>query len=665
MVDKRRQIPPNPSRWQPNSDPASIHVPGLDTSASVLDQIEQMEQLITIKLQNIDENFSKIHNLLANKLLPAVKRYAVGTEPVREAAKFWTSFYEQAAQIHIPTYDDYSTVNEMPSEREEQADEETFHNDNSRAQTTISDSHRYEPSITSTENSFMPGQAAYSSTPATARVPKSFESYVSRTSDDASWTASMESPLVRLDKELQRFSTEDDDMLESSTAHLDPSLQLDESRLDSKHKDRSIQPRSEKGKSKDVAQPLLRNVLRHNLHSVGDVPPSEQILTNMSPMKPRGKQKTPIPKNYNPYLPPETDPANWNGIVDLRDPSVMTPPRFTRTKPSRRNPATSTMESDDDDSFDGLPPGMSPPVLMSPARPPRSSAELGLLGQTPTREASARIKRDLVMDIQYQSGQARQMHGYANSRVESTMSTMPTPPSLSRYNRQDTTDSIVLDTSFESMMRRVGLPVPSSIGTTASTPGLRLRSKVAIGASHADPVQPSEPLIDFQEGLITPERAQTHLDMDSDSDSFDEVNNTAHPSAAFMMASAQGPNDSDDSFDSSNHSGDSLTEEDANLGLAPVHPFAMGVDDDGFDDSFDDDLYDGNALGDAEEETLFGVPPNQRIHAQARMRAGGGNPVDGLRMLGEDLLQETIGIGTQIAMSGRVEESPTPASGRG
>jgi hypothetical protein len=46
-----RTIPPNPLRWQPNPDPNSIHVPGLDTNAPVLDQIEQIEQLITIKLQ--------------------------------------------------------------------------------------------------------------------------------------------------------------------------------------------------------------------------------------------------------------------------------------------------------------------------------------------------------------------------------------------------------------------------------------------------------------------------------------------------------------------------------------------------------------------------------------------------------------------------------------
>jgi len=49
---------------------------------------------------------------------------------------------------------------------------------------------------------------------------------------------------------------------------------------------------------------------------------------------------------------------------------------------------------------------MSPPVLMSPARPPRSSAELGFLklGQTPARDASARIQRDLLRDVQLKSG---------------------------------------------------------------------------------------------------------------------------------------------------------------------------------------------------------------------------------------------------------------------
>ena len=51
MPDHRKPIAPNPPRWKPAADPTKIDVPGLDTDASVLDQIEQLEQMITIKLQ--------------------------------------------------------------------------------------------------------------------------------------------------------------------------------------------------------------------------------------------------------------------------------------------------------------------------------------------------------------------------------------------------------------------------------------------------------------------------------------------------------------------------------------------------------------------------------------------------------------------------------------
>jgi len=37
--------------------------------------------------QNIDNNMSKIANVLEKKLLPAAKWFGVGTKPVREAAK--------------------------------------------------------------------------------------------------------------------------------------------------------------------------------------------------------------------------------------------------------------------------------------------------------------------------------------------------------------------------------------------------------------------------------------------------------------------------------------------------------------------------------------------------------------------------------------------------
>jgi DASH complex subunit ASK1 len=118
------------------------------------------------------------------------------------------------------------------------------------------------------------------------------------------------------------------------------------------------------------------------------------------------------------------------------------------------------------------------------------------------------------------------------------------------------------------------------------------------------------------------------------------------------MASARNQ-DADDSFGSSNsnHSSDSIGGGFSDEGGA-VHPFARTVEDDGdgFDDSFDSVDGDGDDL-EVPEETVFGIPPAQRKYGR-----GPGE----LRLLGEDLLQDTIGIGSQLAKAGRIEESPTP-----
>ena len=63
----------------------------------------------------------------------------------------------------------------------------------------------------------------------------------------------------------------------------------------------------------------------------------------------------------------------------------------------------------------------------------------------------------------------------------------------------------------------------------------------------------------------------------------------------------------------------------------------------------------------AQPQNLFQLAQQQQQLAQAQMGMHGG----GLRMLGEDLLQDTIGIGQQMALAGRVEESPTPWNPRG
>jgi len=575
-------------------------------------------------------------------------------------------------------------VNEVPSERDDNvSSQEQTTTEENRGDRTQRPQEVFETTVNS-ETSFMPGQGAVSSTPATARVANPQESFASQSSEDASWT---QSPLVKLSQELKTFSSQPEAQLHTFASAID-SIH-DESSIDSIFQQDAIVtiPSSAKGKGKDTAHPMLKNVLRHNLSSVTDSSAFDNKHKATSPLKFKHKPKTPIiDKRLNPYLPPSGSSANWSGIVDLRDTSVLTPRR--KGTGTANTPMTGPQSRDDtdDDSFDGLPPGMSPLVLMSPVRPPRSSMELGLLKlrQTPVREASERIQRDLItsaLKSVHKSGTKKGGHHIRRQDVvDSSMSTVPTPPSLSRYARRgdysNASSSMSKDPSLESMIRHIRQDIRSS-GASDGVPGLRLRPKVEQqlsnrGTSPSPLAGPSHP-----PGPATPMYGDLahHLPdntLDSDSDSLDSINNTAHPSAAFLMASGGAPvYDDGDSFGSSNHSSDSLENEDVNAlgeGIAPVHPFARNaaVVDDGFDDD-DDDSSDGfedgpaGALGggggiinDFEEETVFGSAPAQR---QSTAYDG-----QSIRMLGEDLLQDTIGIGAQIVASGRVEESPTPAN---
>ncbi|EJF63269.1 hypothetical protein DICSQDRAFT_102405 [Dichomitus squalens LYAD-421 SS1] len=748
MAPELKPIEPKTPRWEPSADPADIVVPGLDTTAAPYDQIEQIEQLITIKLQNIDANFSKIQHVMANRILPAVKRYAVGTQPVREAAKFWTTFYETAAQIRIPSYEDYSAGQEQ-TEDEQTADSSqvetestpaessaTTHSDESDGETPHPD-RTYDR--TPSEVSFAPGQAAVSSTPADAYRSRSRNAPDNSFANEASepmpsWSASLESPLRQLNRDIQSLA-DDRSVAVPSTSALNHSEAFDDSQdvtqratgRDSTLDDHTALHTGDKGKAREGPgpQPLLQKVLHRNANSSNLTSATGTTSRTTSPLK--FKPKTPVAKTLNPYLPPDTKPSDWKGVVDLKDPSVASPQRsarkfvpppsssiklsaympsaaFTARAGARSGtgPGTKTPPPGEDDSFDENF-GMSPPVMTNYARLPK-------LGRTPKQEAAARIMKDLV-DVERRgvfgpAGAVAKGKGPAGTGygTESSMSSMPTPPSMTRYGRPSyappvasETSASVVDASLDSIMRRVGLNVPgygsqkavlapapvaqparapvfssissasasSATGSSASSVFTATSSRSAASASSARTLQPPAP--DPEPSIHTPQPPQYDFyddevigrggpgDGDDSLDSLDyEDQNTANAPADFLFANQEQSFDSEDSFDSSLDGDDEATD-----GTAP--PFIVTAQDDG--DEFDDDSYDDglDALG-GEEETVFGVPPAQRLaQQQAQMAMSGG----GLRMLGEDLLQDTIGIGQQMAMAGRVEESPTPWVPRG
>ncbi|KAL1728267.1 DASH complex subunit Ask1-domain-containing protein [Schizophyllum commune] len=602
----RRPIRQPPPRWKPNPNPASIDVPGLDTTASVTDQIEQIEQLITLKLQNIDENFATIHSLLMNKILPAIKRYGTATEPAREAAKFWTSFYEQAAQIRIPAYDDYETVHEDPSVQAESeasaapppvpespAPSEVY----DEPSTSRAPQSQYDQSMASTEMSFAPAQAAVSSTPARQRAQMANTTQ----STDSSWAASLESPMVRMSRDLRSLAEEDERSRLNVTAT----------------QERTFIPTSVKGKERE--EPILRSILRNKTY----MPESTTPALYASPSRSRQKIKTPIPAHLNPFTSRNPEPQKWNGVVDLGQAGLATPRRGERTNTA----------ADDDSDDDDLPPGMSPPVLMSPARAPRS------VRRTPGRMAVDRITRDLVSDVQ--RAERGYQYGYQyESRTETSVSSMPSvPSSLSRYHQQQESQSSVSnDTSLESMMQRMEAydDRPYQQQQHQQQPHDELEEAETSFGDVAGPIP-----LNFQRRVA---------DDDSDSDDDDLIDATVQPGAAFMMASN---NAGDDSFDSisSRSSSDSMDDEMPPDALAqPVHPFARqwatSVDDDSDSDSSSDEGVRGDT------STLFGARAGP---LNVRQSIG---PDGNLRMLGEELLEDTIGYGQ---VPGMVPESPSPA----
>ncbi|KZV92558.1 hypothetical protein EXIGLDRAFT_692584 [Exidia glandulosa HHB12029] len=386
---------PLPPRWEPTRDPQDIHVPGLDTSAPVAEQIEQIEQLITIKLQNMDENFAAIHHLITTRLLPAIKRYSVASEPIREAARFWISFFQASAQVRMRMDGDLSA----PDTSNDRTPTAAGDPDATVTTATTHDEADDGQSFRTAQNdlSFQPPPT--SSTPLLSR---SQMRAMEGPTPESSWAASIESPFSRLDREmgslrldephaappsasLPRFvppkprlqppsqtkEFEFKDSSESSGAAYSPILRPPPTHADTTNSttnsstafERPIffpPPSSRKGKT---TTPLRENIFRRNLLLSAAAPPASSATP---------RRAVPSPKKKNPW----SAQKQWSGIVDLRE---------------QQPPEVTTYDSSDDE--DALPAGMSPPVTMRFTRP--SDVRLG---RAPAPLAAQRVSRGFIAD---------------------------------------------------------------------------------------------------------------------------------------------------------------------------------------------------------------------------------------------------------------------------
>ncbi|KAH7314042.1 DASH complex subunit Ask1-domain-containing protein [Rhexocercosporidium sp. MPI-PUGE-AT-0058] len=70
-------------------------------SLSLTEELEKLEQSITLTLQEIDHNFSRAHRIVTSSILPIVEQYAEHSNAVWEGSKFWKQFFEASANVSL------------------------------------------------------------------------------------------------------------------------------------------------------------------------------------------------------------------------------------------------------------------------------------------------------------------------------------------------------------------------------------------------------------------------------------------------------------------------------------------------------------------------------------------------------------------------------------
>jgi len=88
-------------------------LPGAQSRTLTLtEELEKLEQSITLTLQEIDSNFSRAHRIVTTSILPLVEQYGEHSRSVWEASKFWKQFFEASANVSLSGYEEQQPAND-------------------------------------------------------------------------------------------------------------------------------------------------------------------------------------------------------------------------------------------------------------------------------------------------------------------------------------------------------------------------------------------------------------------------------------------------------------------------------------------------------------------------------------------------------------------------
>ncbi|KAI1817504.1 hypothetical protein GGS20DRAFT_532478 [Poronia punctata] len=111
---------------------------------TLTEELERLEQSITLTLQEIDHNFNKAHRIVTTSILPLVEQYGEHSKNVWEASKFWKQFFEASANVSLSGYEELAEGANESTVAEETLEESTSQYNNTTEHDVTAESAGYQ-----------------------------------------------------------------------------------------------------------------------------------------------------------------------------------------------------------------------------------------------------------------------------------------------------------------------------------------------------------------------------------------------------------------------------------------------------------------------------------------------------------------------------------------
>jgi len=391
-------------------------------SLTLTEELERLEQQITLTLQEIDSNFSKAHRIVTSSILPIVEQYGKHSNDVWESSKFWKQFFEASANVSLSGYeegalDDQDATNteldttatalETPEterrtvagHQSEEEDDDSYTVESPTQMTGVHSTPKLPPSTDKGRSS--QHKSSYDKPPNSSYRSPSPRKYTGRNALAASHSSEEPStPNAPATRTHDLFSSpfETESAARPSAQEQNPDAVLHRNVLDKNYRIQAT-PHSQRKQQSYYNKPAATTpgtATRTQRQPWDDSPGSSpeisapQLRSDLFSPAPAPESR---PQQQQQYIPQPLTPGI--SVLTPAKPSNNQPARMTSTgrplssPPSARNRASrlfAAESSDEDDSF-----------VMSPPKTMQFHVPQSRLLQTPAREASRKIVDDLLL----------------------------------------------------------------------------------------------------------------------------------------------------------------------------------------------------------------------------------------------------------------------------